>query len=91
VRLRVFPRRGAVAIQRMTATAFAFERALHSGAALRQAQAEAAGLDAVRHLQALLMEGAIIGAQLHPQRDSSISDLQDADSNAKLPMHEVTS
>lgn len=91
VRLRLFPRRGTVAVQRMTATAFAFERALRSGAALRQAQAEAAGFDAVLHLQALLMEGAIIGVQLHPQGDRSSPDAQDSDSSSPLQPHEVTS
>lgn len=68
-RLRIHPYRGASVGRRLKAVEFAFERALSHGASLRRATIAVGGdghFDAIGHLQSLLMEGAVAGAQLHP-------------------------
>lgn len=68
-RLRIHPHRGEVVSRRLAAAEFAFERALSQGASLRGASVASGGqgrFDPIRHLQSLLMEGAVIGVQLHP-------------------------
>lgn len=77
LRLRVHPRQDGLAVHRLSAVEFAFETALQGGATLRRAETDArlagadgATFDPVRHLQALLLGGAVIGVQLHPHQDA---------------------
>jgi hypothetical protein len=67
--LRIHPFRGAAVSRRLDAIEFAFECTLSQGAGLRRAAISVGGdgrLDSIGHLQSLLTEGAIVGAQLHP-------------------------
>lgn len=78
VRLRVQPQQGAISIRRLTARELAFELALQRGETLRQAELRAGPsgadgaveFDAVHHLHALVMAGAVTGVSLHPQTDA---------------------
>ncbi len=97
VRLRVHPGRDGLAVQRLTAVEFAFETALQRGALLRRAEADArmagadgATFDPVRHLQSLLLAGAVIGAQLHPHQDAMRPHAHPTESLPSSPANEVT-
>lgn len=77
VQLRLHPRQGKISIERLSPIVFAFEQALQRNASLRQAEDHAAAatsglarFDAVQHLQTLLIAGAIVGMQLHPEADA---------------------
>jgi len=88
--LRVHPYRGEAVSQGVSPDAFAFEQALWRGANLRQAKTLIGnGLEPIQHLQSLLMEGAIIGVQLHPI--SGDSDKAASHVPPALQSNEVTS
>lgn len=89
MRLRVHPSRGRPVGRRLNAVEFAFEKTLSQGASLRRATIATGSegrFDPIRHLQSLLMEGAVIGVQLHP---SSMTDLPSA--SPTISSNEVTS
>ncbi|HNB28216.1 MAG TPA: hypothetical protein PLR41_14710 [Alphaproteobacteria bacterium] len=96
VRLRVHPRQDGVAVHRLTAVEFAFETALQGGASLRRAEADAraAGADGaafapLRHLQTLLLAGAVVGAQLHPHQDAARPRAHSTETSSSSPANEV--
>ena len=96
VRLRVHPRQGGVSVHRLTTVDFAFETALQGGTSLRRAEASArlagadgATFDPVRHLQTLLLAGAVIGAQLHPHQDAMRPHSHLTETQPSSPLNEV--
>lgn len=83
-------------MHRLTAVEFAFETALQGGASLRRAEADAraAGADGatfghLRHLQTLLLAGAVVGAQLHPHQDAARPHTHSTETVSSSPAHEV--
>lgn len=70
--LCVFPQRGRIVLRHLAQSEFVFETALRDGAGFRQASdavtaSQSAPFDGVRHLQSLLMAGAVAGVRLHPE------------------------
>lgn len=90
-RLRIHPYRGDAVSRRLNAIEFAFERSISQGASLRRATISVGGggFDSIRHLQSLLMEGAIVGVQLHPI--SSDAEMPASPAPPALQPNEVTS